>query len=322
MKLPRFAWIALMLSLAPLTGCMKEPVTPASASDEVVFRPTGEEYPREVMVVSGKPYDVVLIKLRTVAEAAQMYADFSKKEVRVPRNLLEKPLPGDSDLKAAVGNVASSMEFTLPLGGVEIVSHGSDAAVIRACEVPFGRMVAKAPASATSEQVAAAMAAMNQDRFWELIEAASRSGRGDGFRMAASLQAALAKLRAEEILGFQLRMNERAVESYRWDLWAVAYIINGGASDDGFEYFRGWLISQGRAYYEAALKDPVRAADRAGQHQQNENEQILYSAMEAYQAKTGKTLPALPYSGSTSPAGKPWKEEDLSKLYPELTKRF
>ncbi len=38
-------------------------------------------------------------------------------------------------------------------------------------------------------------------------------------------------------------------------------VVNGGCSDDGFEYFRGWLIGQGGAYFEAALKDPERAAD-------------------------------------------------------------
>jgi hypothetical protein len=28
--------------------------------------------------------------------------------------------------------------------------------------------------------------------------------------------------------------------SYRNDLWAAGYLINGGCSDDGFDYFRGW----------------------------------------------------------------------------------
>jgi hypothetical protein len=40
-------------------------------------------------------------------------------------------------------------------------------------------------------------------------------------------------------------------EAHRWDLWAAAYVINGGASDDGFEYFLGWLMAQGRARWES-----------------------------------------------------------------------
>ncbi|MFL6076856.1 MAG: DUF4240 domain-containing protein [Mycobacteriales bacterium] len=35
-------------------------------------------------------------------------------------------------------------------------------------------------------------------------------------------------------------------ESYQGDLWGAAYLINGGASDDGFDYFRGWLIARTR----------------------------------------------------------------------------
>jgi hypothetical protein len=50
-------------------------------------------------------------------------------------------------------------------------------------------------------------------------------------------------------------------ESYRWDLWGAAYLINGGCSDDGFDYFRGWLLSQGRAIWQATLADPDSLAD-------------------------------------------------------------
>ena len=32
-------------------------------------------------------------------------------------------------------------------------------------------------------------------------------------------------------------------EAYTWDLWGAADVIHGGCSDDGFEYFRRWLVS-------------------------------------------------------------------------------
>ena len=44
--------------------------------------------------------------------------------------------------------------------------------------------------------------------------------------------------------------------AYRQELWGAAYLINGGCSDDGFVYFLGWLIAQGRDVYQAALPDP------------------------------------------------------------------
>jgi hypothetical protein len=49
--------------------------------------------------------------------------------------------------------------------------------------------------------------------------------------------------------------------SYRRDLWGAAYLLNGGCSDDGFEYLRGWLIAQGRTVFERALGDPDVLAD-------------------------------------------------------------
>ena len=51
-------------------------------------------------------------------------------------------------------------------------------------------------------------------------------------------------------------------ESYRWDLWSAAYLANGGCSGDGFDYFRGWLIGQGRTAYETVLADPDALAVR------------------------------------------------------------
>src|SRR5438477_9968548 len=102
---------------------------------------------------------------------------------------------------------------------------------------------------------------MNKDAFWALIEKGREAG-DDCNEQAAAVMERLSQLPAPDVLDFQRHIDECRVETYRWDLWAVAYIINGGCSDDGFEYFRGWLIAQGRAYYEAALQQPEQAAER------------------------------------------------------------
>lgn len=44
--------------------------------------------------------------------------------------------------------------------------------------------------------------------------------------------------------------------AYRTDIWALAYLLRGGCSDDSFDAFRGWLISQGRQVFEARLAEP------------------------------------------------------------------
>ena len=161
---------------------------------------------------------------------------------------------------------------------------------------------------------------MNTDQFWNLIETAGE-GTTDSSVLIDRLKNALASLPAEEIQDFETQLNQRLTESYRWDLWAVAYIVNGGSSDDGFEYFRGWLISQGRAYFEAALRDPQRAADRA-EFDANECEDIIYVAASIYKEKTGEYPPPPENPIPLEPAGEPWEEDDLEELYPDLCKRF
>jgi hypothetical protein len=41
---------------------------------------------------------------------------------------------------------------------------------------------------------------------------------------------------------------QTSFDSYNPELWCAAYIVSGGCSD-GFEYFRCWLISQGKVFY-------------------------------------------------------------------------
>ncbi|SCG64641.1 DUF4240 domain-containing protein [Micromonospora humi] len=102
---------------------------------------------------------------------------------------------------------------------------------------------------------------MNREDFWEIVER-SRAEVGDT-RDAASAAAvarhvvarltALGPSTAVEFQHFYEALNE---ESYRWDLWAAAYLMRSGCSDDGFDYFRGWLVAQGRVVWEQAVADP------------------------------------------------------------------
>jgi hypothetical protein len=161
---------------------------------------------------------------------------------------------------------------------------------------------------------------MTTDQFWNIIESA-RQEDADPESVAAAVKSTLEELPADEVLGFERELIKRQAESYRWDLWAVAYIVNGGCSDDGFDYFRGWLIAKGRTYYEAALADPMRAADEA-EPDANECEDMLYAAASVYKSKTGNYPPKSDISLPSDPAGKKWEEEDLQLLYPELCERF
>ena len=127
----------------------------------------------------------------------------------------------------------------------------------------------------------------------------------------------------EEIRAFYDHIQERRAESYRWDIWAVAYIINGGCSDDGFEYFRGWLITQGRDYFEAAMAQAERAADKTDPGRDDyECEDILRVGLDLYEELTGQPMPDSQVAFPSEPIGTPWEEDSLEKLYPELCKRY
>ena len=96
---------------------------------------------------------------------------------------------------------------------------------------------------------------MNEDQFWQIIQTAKRAA-GDDDEQLELIEAALQPLELEDILEFQRIFDRLHERSYRADLWGAAHIINGGATDDGFDYFRGWLIAQGREVFSAALEQP------------------------------------------------------------------
>jgi hypothetical protein len=162
---------------------------------------------------------------------------------------------------------------------------------------------------------------MDTTQFWKLIEQ-SKQGAADCEGQARRLTKLLEDFTPDEIYDFDRHMGKRRIESYRWDLWAVAYIINGGCSNDGFEYFRCWLIAQGQAVFERALGSPESVADHVRDDEVLECEAILYSADHAYENVTGREMPATEIEYPSEPAGKRWEPNELEHLYPNLCERF
>ncbi|MFI7427567.1 DUF4240 domain-containing protein [Micromonospora sp. NPDC049836] len=140
---------------------------------------------------------------------------------------------------------------------------------------------------------------MRTEDFWQLIESARAGAGGESDAVAARAVALLAERDPAEIIGYAEHQRRVLVASYKVDLWGAAYLINGGASDDGFEYFRGWLMTQGRAVFARAVADPdslaelprVRAAALSGE--EFECEDMLVVAWEAYRKATAAELPAV-----------------------------
>jgi hypothetical protein len=131
---------------------------------------------------------------------------------------------------------------------------------------------------------------------WRLIalarEAAHREpAEGDlESRVAAHLVETLAQTDIPTITRFDHFLRERMAEAYRWDLWGVAYVMNGGCSSDGFDYFLGWLIGQGRERYSAALIHPdLAAAACTPEETPFTNPDLLLVGVNAYRQLTGSS---------------------------------
>ena len=100
---------------------------------------------------------------------------------------------------------------------------------------------------------------MDREQFWTLVESTSGGGCE---QHAQRLEAELCRLPPAEILAFGRIQHHLLADSYRWDLWGAAFLIQAGCGDNGFENFRGgWLLGQGQAVFEAALRDPDSLAE-------------------------------------------------------------
>jgi Protein of unknown function (DUF4240) len=97
---------------------------------------------------------------------------------------------------------------------------------------------------------------MDQREFWAIVAAACPPDPRQADDWDRQLQAALMKFSPDEIVEWNHIFDRLAARAYTVDLWGAAYIINGGASDDGFYYFRCWLICMGQDVYEAAVAEP------------------------------------------------------------------
>jgi hypothetical protein len=163
---------------------------------------------------------------------------------------------------------------------------------------------------------------MTKDDFWKLI-ATSRRDSEDVDHQMAKLHDLLVELPVEDILGFFTSFQECIRDAYTEELWAAAYIVNGGCSDDGFDYFMGWLIAQGRKAFEAVIEDPERLAEIAERDDHVECGRMWSAAAIAYEAKTGKVDFYKITKGVTRQLrGKPWDEETVDQLYPKLARKF
>lgn len=184
---------------------------------------------------------------------------------------------------------------------------------------------AEKSAPAAKRPAAPKAAAMNEARFWQLMSETRAAAGNDTGRQSDLLKQRLAKLPPQEIVEFDRIRHRLDKAAYTWNLWAAAYVIEDGCSDDCFRDFRGYLISLGRGPYEAALRHPDSLASVVQDAENGDWENADDVAPDAYSSATGRDYPLDTSDLSGNPRGKPFDENNLSALarrFPRLFARF
>lgn len=163
---------------------------------------------------------------------------------------------------------------------------------------------------------------MNKETYWKIMLETNKESGKEPIIQQELIEKRLNELTPDEVIQFDNIYNELMDNAYDWKLWAAAYIINGGCSDDCFIDFRGWLIGQGKEVYTKALADPDSLSEIDNLEEGIDWEGYGYLAFTVYQRKTGKEMPINSEGVHLSePKGIEWEEDDLHKILPKLSKK-
>jgi hypothetical protein len=169
---------------------------------------------------------------------------------------------------------------------------------------------------------------LDEETYWGLIDASLKASRNQR-EQEQYLIRELGRLTSKEMIGFRLRTDRLLYDTYTSDMWCAGYIMNGGCSDDGFEYFRNWVISRGKDVYYQAKEHPDSLVSQVRRGVDSyEFESFWYVALNAFEAKTGKDLydyidneKFTTREGNYPPIQFTWQEgrpESLKKICPKL----
>ena len=130
---------------------------------------------------------------------------------------------------------------------------------------------------------------INVRRFWELIQASHFL---NGLPQVAQLHLILEQLSLFDLVGFHQRYLCFVEAAHIGDLYGAGSLVNGRPlSDDGFEYFRNWLVAQGHIVYESVLLEADTLANLSKMPLLEAwDEEVVYVASNIFQNKTRKNI--------------------------------
>ncbi len=162
---------------------------------------------------------------------------------------------------------------------------------------------------------------MTDTEFWSLIDQA-RMGQPESAD-PDSLGEVLDRLDDDGVLDFGHMYSEKLCDLNQWRLWGAGYVIASGMSEDGFHYFRSWIVGKGKDAFEAAMKDP----DELGPFVDDpevENELLEYAAIEILERRGIEEDPRdrSERQADGEPSGEPFDEDAVSDSFPKLARLF
>lgn len=309
MRLASF-WAAMFLSV----GLLAAPV-PAWACRTAVPAITGDFY--TIVMVE-------ILRTRQVTEPGWWTWDV---EARVEQVIAGHPDAETYSFRHTTGSNGCSRQTPAGRWVLYVQDAVEGQRVVEA--LPLAEALQLDPRVTTVAQTEPA-ALLGADAFWAIIDGTAVF-EANPERQVEVLRADLEKLSTDELVAFTNTFEQQLRRAYRWDVWAVAYIAHGGASDDGFEYFRRWLVSKGRSVFEQVLTDPDSLAVllAPGAEGVMEFEEITYVSWDVWGAKTGLEPNAIPMSTDfmtlgVEPDGEPFPNdpEQLARAYPRMWARF
>ena len=134
---------------------------------------------------------------------------------------------------------------------------------------------------------------MTNFTFWQMISDCRKKEGKDDRVFLSNIKQALEKSGEWEIFQFQAYLNTYIEAANLPALWEAAVLINNGCTEEEFEYFREWLVSQGDQIYHEALRNP---------------DNLLTHAAKPYLLKELSCLPAQVY-------------KDVARLYDDTKYR-
>lgn len=131
---------------------------------------------------------------------------------------------------------------------------------------------------------------LDEDLYWEIIQKSLESSSNQDDQEQFLIKE-IGNLTPKQMIGFRLRTDKLLYDTYNSEMWCAGYIMNGGCSDDGFEYFRNWVISRGKKTYYKAKENPDNLIDEVDSElDMYDFEGFWYVALEAFKQNTGKDL--------------------------------